>query len=839
MPSPVQIESIPSQVALSEARSGARPQVRGKFFFAGDEKLFIRGVTYGPFHPDTQGCLYRNVATVEADFARMAANGINAVRTYTVPPVWLLDAAHRHGLWVMVGIPWEQHIAFLDDSRTAHGIVAKVSEAVRSCGGHPAVLCFAIGNEIAASIVRWHGRKRIEAFLLKLYKAAKREDPDALITYVNFPPTEYLQLDFLDFVSFNVYLERQDRLEAYLARLQNIAGNRPLLMAEVGLDSRRNGLDRQASVLKWQLRSVFDLGCSGVFVFAWTDEWSRGGFEITDWDFGLTTRNGMSKPALDNVGRAFANAPFPPDLDWPSISVVVCSYNGSVTIRQTLDEVTKLDYPNFEVIVVDDGSTDRTPEIAREYPGVRLISVENGGLSAARNIGMRAATGKIIAYIDDDAYPDRHWLRYIAAGFRRSSHVAIGGPNIPPPGDGPIAECVANAPGGPIHVLLTDDLAEHIPGCNFAVLRSALEQIGGFDPLYRVAGDDVDACWRLQERGGTLGFAPAAVVWHHRRNSIRTYWRQQKGYGKAEALLERKWPLKYNAAGHLTWQGRLYGPGVLRWFGGRSRIYQGTWGTALFQHLYEPTPGLIQNLMQMPEWYLVAGSMLVLSALGLFWTPLLAFVPCTALAIGLPLAQAGLSASRARFSSHRSSGTRLRLGALTAALFAAQPIARLWGRLRYGLTPWRSARNIESSGIRPRTETLWTRNWRSPEEWLEHVENFSRTSAFVSRGGDFDSWDLQLRGGLTGAARLRFAIEEHGSGQQFLRCRVVPHGNRFAISTVFVMLVLALCAAVGGAFGPALVIGLVACFLASWMIRDCVRAVGAGVSAFRRLRELQ
>src|SRR5204862_745152 len=106
------------------------------------------------------------------------------------------------------------------------------------------------------------------------------------------------------------------------------------------------------------------------------------------------------------------------------------------------------------------------------------------------------------------------------------------------------AESAANAPGDPIHVLLSDDDAEHIPGCNMAFRKEALEALGGFDPRFRTAGDDVDVCWRIQERGWTIGFNPAAMVWHHRRGSIRAYWRQQIGYGKAEALLEQKWPHK-------------------------------------------------------------------------------------------------------------------------------------------------------------------------------------------------------------------------------------------------------------------------------------------------------
>src|SRR5439155_9858763 len=121
-----------------------------------------------------------------------------------------------------------------------------------------------------------------------------------------------------------------------------------------------------------------------------------------------------------------------------------------------------------------------TAAIAQEYD-VRVIRTENRGLSQARTTGMSEATGEIVAYIDDDARPDPHWLQYLAATFTSTDHVGVGGPNIAPPGDGPIAECVANAPGGPLHVLLTDRLAEHIPGCNMAFRKSALEAIGGFD----------------------------------------------------------------------------------------------------------------------------------------------------------------------------------------------------------------------------------------------------------------------------------------------------------------------------------------------------------------------
>src|SRR5207249_1428458 len=159
----------------------------------------------------------------------------------TVPPRYVLDLARQHDLWIMVGLPWEQHVAFLGDKTIAASIEARVRAGVRACAGHPAVLCYAVGNEIPAAIVRWHGARKVERFIKRLYVAVKDEDPGALVTYVNYPSTEFLNVSFVDFVGFNLYLETPEKLSAYLARLQNLAGERPLILAEVGLDSQRNG----------------------------------------------------------------------------------------------------------------------------------------------------------------------------------------------------------------------------------------------------------------------------------------------------------------------------------------------------------------------------------------------------------------------------------------------------------------------------------------------------------------------------------------------------------------------------------------------------------------------
>ncbi|MBA3748778.1 MAG: glycosyltransferase, partial [Solirubrobacterales bacterium] len=629
-------QAVPSRTSQ---RAVARPTVRGKFLWLGDRKLDVRGVTYGTFEPGADGVDYPPPERVQEDLAGMAAAGFNTLRTYTPPPRWLLDSALRHGLVVMVGLPWEQHIDFLDDRGRAADIERRVREAVRSCAGHPAILAWTIGNEIPASIVRWHGRERVERFLLRLYRAVQEEDPGGLVTYVNFPTTEYLDLPFLDLCAFNVYLEDEERLEAYLARLQVVAGDRPLLMAEIGLDSRSNGEDAQSESLRWQLRTALRCGCAGALVFAWTDEWYRGGHAIEDWDFGLVRRDRTPKPALAVVRETLAALPPAPAREWPRMSVVVCSYNGARTLDECLTALGDVDYPDFEVIVVDDGSSDATPQIARAHR-TRLISTPNRGLSSARNTAAGAATGEIVCYLDDDAAPDPHWLRYLAISFVDSDHVAVGGPNIPLPDDGPVASCVASAPGNPIHVLLSDTEAEHIPGCNMAIRRDALLAIGGFDEQFRIAGDDVDMCWRLQQAGGTIGFSHAAMVWHHRRASVGAFWRQQRNYGRAEAMLERKWPDKYNAAGHVSWQGRVYSAAGRRTLLERSHVYYGTWGSGLFQRLYCSGQPQLAQLPLMPEFFLAIGLLSLVTAFAALWPPLLLAAPLLVVAVAAVVGEA-------------------------------------------------------------------------------------------------------------------------------------------------------------------------------------------------------
>jgi hypothetical protein len=387
-------------------------------------------------------------------------------------------------------------------------------------------------------------------------------------------------------------------------------------------------------------------------------------------------------------------------------------------------------------------------------------------------------------------------------------------------------------------VLLSDREAEHIAGCNMAWRREELEAIGGFDPQFSIAGDDVDACWRLQAQGGTIGYCAAAVVWHHRRGTISAYWRQQRNYGLAEALLERKWPEKFNEAGHLRWHGRIYGVGLPPALTRPSRVYHGTWGIAPFQRLYQSAPGALGMVVLMPEWYLVMAALAFLSALTPLW-PRAAFVLAVlVLATCMAAVQAAAGARWAlrTYPPHPLFGW-FRFFALTSLLHALQPIARLVGRLKGGLTLWRRQ---SASGLElPRrwSTAVWTERWAPPESRLRFVDAALRVARMSVRyGGAFDRWDLEVPGGFLGGARLLMAVEDHGGGTQYVRVRAWPRFTLTGGAIAGALTALTGAAAYDSAWTATMVLAGVTLLVVGRMAWESAGAMASLMQAVRRLR---
>lgn len=769
---------------------------RGKYLFDGERKFYARGVSYGPFPPNSRGERYPEPERASADFAMMREMGVNVVRTYVPPPAWMLDAAIAQGLRLMVGIPWPFHMAFLDSREMADDIRKAIRAGVSELREHrDAIFAYSIGNEIRADIARWHGPRAVSKFLAELHDIGKQADPEGLFTYSNYPTTEYLDLSFLDFICFNVYLHRDEDFRRYMTHLLAATAERPLVLSETGMDTIREGEEHQAEVLAGQARASFEVGLSGMIVFAFTDEWHTGGAEITDWAFGLTTKERRPKLAFNAVGEVFRGELPPPLKSAPKTSVVVASYNAEATLPACIDSLKTQRYPDYEIIVIDDGSSDGTSRVA-EAAGVRVIHTSHRGLACARNTGADAATGDIVAFIDADARADGDWLYHLVESITRRDAAAAGGPNFAPPAtDGAFAA----APGIPREVRGEGDQLSQLCGCNMAIRKSALSAAGGFDPCFTAAGDDVDLSWRLAERKETLVHAPAAVILHQRRTSFAEYLRQQRGYGVGEGLLYKKYPLRapdrvglYGGAG--SWLAALLGG---------PRVYHGAFGRGLFQTVYAgaDVPWLAE-LPQSFEWVAISVLLTIFGGAN----ELLGFVG--SLGILLWIATACLAAAVSEADSHELLlSDRITL----VALHLIGPLVRSFERerVRFSLAP--EAYTVTSVPFSSRGRIVFSRGDGGADEPLDSAPILERIRAALFRFGvavavtdGFQAWDLNVV--LPPALRVSINALRNRDGSVALAWRTNSDARRIIIAAILTFVVLL---AAGFGWSSALIVTLV------------------------------
>jgi hypothetical protein len=313
---------------------------------------------------------------------------------------------------------------------------------------------------------------------------------------------------------------------------------------------------------------------------------------------------------------------------------------------------------------------------------------------------------------------------------------------------------------------------------------------------------------------------------------VRAYWRQQVGYGRAEALLERKWPERYNRRGHPTWEGRMYdrsSRSLLR----PVRIYHGVWGTGAFQPEEASQKTALATIFASPDWYLVLAILAGASLLTPLLPPFRWLALFTLVAAVVTLAYAAAGAWRADFPAVTGRGRRGLLIGLTALLHAIQPAARLVGRVTNGLAPWR--RNPGVGIVTPwrQHRSRWHEEWVHAQERVRSIEEgIRRSGGRVTRGGPYDRWDLELLGGIAGAARLLVAVEEHGEGRQLVRCRVWPRAAGFLPWLALALTAITGAAVATQAWTSAALAGVLVGVIVATMLAECGHAVAAALAAF-------
>lgn len=233
----------------------------------------------------------------------------------------------------------------------------------------------------------------------------------------------------------------------------------------------------------------------------------------------------------------------------PTVSVVVPVRNRPRQIKECVDSLLSLDYPKekLEIIVVDDGSEDETPQVLADLPIKAILRPSRSGAAACRNLGWQAARGELIAFTDSDCRADAGWLKELIERMSMHDADAIGG-LVKSAGTGSRIDQYESVrsplySGKQEKEITADSAISYLPTCNLIVKKDVLEQVSGFDLAFPLAvGEDVDLVWRIVDSGRKVLYTPVGGIVHNHRESLVQFTVRRAQYAASEAQLVRKHP---------------------------------------------------------------------------------------------------------------------------------------------------------------------------------------------------------------------------------------------------------------------------------------------------------
>jgi len=240
----------------------------------------------------------------------------------------------------------------------------------------------------------------------------------------------------------------------------------------------------------------------------------------------------------------------------PFVSVIVTSLNDETLIKDCLVSLLGMDYPRErqEILVVDNGSTDRTAEIIKSFP-VRYLWEGRRGESYARNQGIEASNGEILAFTEPDCVVSTGWLQELVRAFDDEGVGGVGGEILPFPGNTPAERYAFRRVSHSQRWTMNHPIRPFAQAHNVAFSREVFQQIGLFDTRFPGGGwDDADLCWRfLTGTKFKLVYAPKAAVFHRYRTTAKDFFIMHMRFGYGLALIFAK----YRATLSWGWQQRF------------------------------------------------------------------------------------------------------------------------------------------------------------------------------------------------------------------------------------------------------------------------------------------
>ena len=711
----------------------------------------------------------------------MADAGINAIRLYTSRRRGCWTPRRRHGLWVAVDVPWEEHITFLDQARPA-GIdpVARIADGVRRmrrAPGRPRVQHRQRDPLADRPLARRAAGRGLPGAARR--HGPRRPTPARSSRTSTTPRPSICASAGIDYESWNVYLERTADFERYVARLQNLAARSPGRHRRArrgqpparGTESRRSWWRRQVRCgVRGRLVGHVRVRLDGR-VGAQRRRRRRLGLRDRPRASGSPSRR--SVPSR----RAYREVPFPDDLRMAAHLGRLLQLQRRTRHRRLSRGAGPSGLPRLR------GHRHRR-RVDRRHRGdragydVTLVSTPNQGLSARPQRGAGRATGEITAYIDDDAYPDQDWLRYLGWLYMTTDHAGVGGPNLPPPGDGPhgrarrarprraATTCCAPIPRPSTSRAATPRTAPRPFGRSAATTRAS----GPRATTSTSAGGSRSAAARSaspRERWSGTTAAALRAATSSSSAATATPRRSSSGSGRRGSI----------DSGTSRWPGQLYGPGARPGAAvGRRASTAARWGSAPYQSIYERTSALgggaaharvvDDDRRARPRRVARASPGRRSCSRGRWrWRWL-----------GRTLVVAWRSPLDALRGSRLPAGEHAAAFMLLTALVLGQSLYRTRGRLAGGL-----------DAVPPTRANGCSRAARTPARGVERGLA-SHGGAAPRRGGaarparaspcvvavTIRPWDLEVRTGAFAQRALLGTVEEHGHGSQMVRWRVWP-----------------------------------------------------------------
>lgn len=461
--------------------------------------------------------------TLRKRLDELAAANVNALILTEAQAETVLSLASQASLYAMVEIAIDVK-EFASPVRM-RAVTARIAEAVSGLRGHPALCGFLIDCRLDNDASAKPAPNAVRSAIDTVMRTVRETDSRFLIALkrrfdekrtVPQPTQVTVALTDADLTFASLAKIDAADVSPIIYALHEIADARPLVI-EIGEE-----LPGQDGVVAL----AFGCGAAGVVAPAMRRAVSSERQNIRM----------LAGELLPFAHLAGSSVPLPAST--PMVSVVVTARDDERTIAGCLESISRLQYPNYEVIVIEDASRDRSVEVAAAAPGVRLLRQSSrAGFGAIRNAATRVARGDLIAFTRADCVIDSDWLTLAVRALTEGHCDAVGGPVFPSQEKRGVAARVRSAIEKAGAKRSSGDRAAQLADRNLMVRKSSLIAVGGFDARFIDEGGDRDLATRMLAAGMTLGWCPAGFVWRCGHLTLGEFLRRRIRDGRAEATL--------------------------------------------------------------------------------------------------------------------------------------------------------------------------------------------------------------------------------------------------------------------------------------------------------------